>query len=64
MFVSSTISAEKMSKIHFMSGITNLLILTILDKSDSYMYKIVKYISYFSYEKLYIRSVLPAKNIR
>ena len=37
-----------MSKNYFMSGITDLLILAILDKGDRYMYEIVKYIYDFS----------------
>lgn len=41
-----------MSKNYFMSGITDLLILAILDKGDRYMYEIVKYISDFSKGKL------------
>lgn len=41
-----------MSKNYFMSGITDLLILAILDKSDRYMYEIVKCISDFSHGKL------------
>lgn len=41
-----------MSKIYFMSGITDLLILAILDKGDRYMYEIVKCISEFSHGKL------------
>lgn len=41
-----------MSKNYFMSGITDLLILSILDKGDRYMYEIVKCISDFSKGKL------------
>lgn len=43
---------EDMSKNYFMSGITDLLILAILDKGDRYMYEIVKCISEFSHGKL------------
>ena len=43
-----------MSKNYFMSGITDLLILAILDKGDRYMYEIVKCISQFSHGKLNI----------
>lgn len=41
-----------MSKNYFMSGITDLIILAILDKGDRYMYEIVKCISDFSNGKL------------
>lgn len=37
-----------MSKNYFINGITDLLILSILDSHDSYMYEIVKSISEFS----------------
>ncbi len=47
-----TLDGEDMSKNYFMSGITDLLILAILDKGDRYMYEIVKCISDFSNGKL------------
>ncbi len=37
-----------MSKNYFMNGITDLLILSLLDSHDSYMYEIVKSIKEFS----------------
>lgn len=37
-----------MSKNYFMNGITDLLILSVLNSQDSYMYEIVKSISDFS----------------
>lgn len=43
---------EDVSKNYFMSGITDLLILAILDKGDRYMYEIVKCINEFSKGKL------------
>lgn len=49
-----TSGGEDMSKNYFMSGITDLLILAILDKGDRYMYEIVKCITDFSKGKLEI----------
>ena len=43
-----------MSKNHFISGITDLLILSILDSHDSYMYELIKSIADYSENLLVI----------